>query len=372
MKRVFSVTDYFIFLLLFFPADMKAQQGSRTEFRIDKGINLSAWLSQTGITSGAARLDYFTQTDLQQLASLGFDHVRLPFNENQLYDKKGDRIAETFRIIDNLVSWCKDAKMRIILDCHQTAVHDFSKYSSITLFKNPAAQDSLVALWEKLAAEFKKYPVELAAYEILNEPNAKENESWNKVQMRVYKTLRKLEPSRIILMGSNKANKPVNFPDLVFPKNDPNIILSFHFYYPYLITHYQATFLKGMEKVNVPLHYPGQLVSDSVLKTISDAEIPETLQKNNGVFNREKLQEMMQPAIDVAKKAGVRLHCGEFGVNFRYADRQLLSRYLRDVISIFKENHIPYSYWGYRKEFGVFTNDKKIKDQSVLDALINN
>ena len=364
------ILSYCIILLICISAAGNAQKVARTEFRIEKGINLSAWLSQTSINSGPARLEYFTEFDLKQLASLGFDHVRLPFNENQLYDRNGNRNAETFTIIDNLVGWCKAANMRIILDCHQTAVHDFSKYSSITLFTSREAQDSLVALWEKLAGEFKKYPVELAAYEILNEPNAKENNSWNKVQMRVYRTLRTLEPSRIILLGSNKANKPVNFPDLEVPANDPNIILSFHFYYPYLITHYQANFLKGMEKVNVPLTYPGQLVSDSVIQNTHNAEMLETLVKNNGFFDKEKLQEIMQPAINVARKAGVRLHCGEFGVNFKYQDRQLLARYLRDVVSIFKENNIPFSYWGYRKEFGVFSNDKKIKDQSVLDALI--
>jgi hypothetical protein len=78
---------------------------------------------------------------------------------------------------------------------------------------------------------------------------------------------------------------------------------------------------------------------------------------------------MIQPAIDVARKAGVRLHCGEFGVNFRYKDYSVLARYLKELVAIFKENNIPYTYWGYRKEFGVFTDSKKVKDQAVLEAI---
>lgn len=347
-----------------------AQKVARTEFVINKGINISAWLSQTNITSGKARLEYFTQKDIQELAALGFDHIRLPFNENQLFSKDGERNAETFTLIDNVVEWCKQANMRIILDLHQTSVHDFSKASSITVFKDVAAQDTLIALWEKLAVAFKKYPNELAAYEILNEPNAKENASWNKVQMRVYKALRKLEPARIILMGSNKANKTHTFPDLEFPKDDPNIILSFHFYYPYLITHYKANFIKSISMLDVPINYPGQLISDSVLKSIDNEELLKAAEKNNGFYDRKKLLEIIQPAIDVAKKANVRLHCGEFGVNFKYQDRSVLQRYLKDVVDIFKENNIPYTYWGYRKEFGVFNDQKKIKDQGVLDALV--
>lgn len=339
-----------------------------TTFSIEKGINISAWLSQSNL-QGEAKLKYFTETDLQELARLGFDHIRLPFNENQLYSADGTRNEETFKIIHNVIDWCRKANMRIILDCHQTYDHDFSKFSSITLFKDPAAQDRFEVLWQKLCAEFGKYPNELVAYEILNEPNALESKSWNAVANKIVKVIRKAEPERIIFFGSNKANRVTTFPDLQIPPNDPNIILSFHFYYPYLITHFNSSSYKSLKVIKGPLVYPGQLVPEEVVSNLDD-DAKKVLQKHNGVFNKQVLYEMIRPAIEKAKATGLRIHCGEFGCNFQYNDTSLLTRYIKDVVSIFNENNIPYTVWGYRKQFGVFDDSGKIKSQEYLDAIV--
>lgn len=358
-----------VIMVLNLPLAACADKPRATRFVFQKGINISAWLSQTSVTGGEARLNYFTQKDLKELAALGFDHIRLPFNENQLYTKAGERKEETFAIIHQVIDWCKQANMRIILDCHQTFDHDFSRSSSITLFNDEAAQVRFGELWKKLSAEFGRYPNELVAYEILNEPNARDNESWNNVASRMIKVIRSLEPERIILLGSNKANRVTTFPDLKIPKNDPNIVLSFHFYYPYVITHYKADFIKSLSKLDVKLNYPGLLISDEELDKL-DEETRQLSGKHAEVYDRKKLEEMILPVVEIAKEAGLRLHCGEFGVNFRYPDRLLLQRYLRDVVGIFKEYGIPYTYWGYRKEFGLFTDGRTVKDQAILETIV--
>jgi endoglucanase len=340
-----------------------------TAFDFHKGINISAWLSQTSVTSGPAREKYFTQKDVQQLAGLGFDHIRLPFNEDQLYNSKGERIDESFQLIHNVIAWCKEANMRVILDCHQTRDHDFSHYSSIVLYSDNKAPERFVKLWQDLSAAFGKYPNNLVAYEILNEPNAKNNKDWSDVALKVIKAVRVLEPERIILLGSNKANSVKTFNDVVVPENDPNIILSFHFYFPYLITHNQANFYSKIKNIDVPLQYPGNIVSDEVISKMAPATL-QAIKGYIGVYNKDVLYGLMLTAINKAKKEGLRIHCGEFGSNFKYADRSLQLRWLQDMVAIFKENNIPYSYWGYRKEFGVFNDQKKVKDQAYLDVLV--
>ncbi|UKT64941.1 glycoside hydrolase family 5 protein [Pedobacter mucosus] len=339
-----------------------------TTFLITKGINISAWLSQANLTP-KEKVDYFTEKDLQQLAALGFDHIRLPFNENQLYSVDGKRNEATFTLIHNVIKWCKEANMRVILDCHQTYDHDFSKYSSIVLFKEPEAYNRFEKLWQKLSSEFREYPNELVAYEILNEPNSKENASWNIISNKIIKAIRKSEPERIILLGSNKANRVTTFPDLQIPKNDPNIILSFHFYYPYLLTHYKADFYKAIKDINVPINYPGQIVTDSVVNTLND-EGKKVMKSYNGINNKQTMFALIKPAIDIAKKAGLRIHCGEFGSNFAYPNKDLQLRWMQDIVAIFKENDIPYTVWGYRKQFGIFNDNRQIKDQRYLDALV--
>lgn len=367
-KSIFAFTLVLSLFAFIYASGKTTDQPKVTNFVFQKGINIGAWLSQANLR-GEAKLKYFTQKNLQELAALGFDHIRLPFNENQLYSADGTRDEETFKIIHNVIDWCKQANMRIILDCHQTYDHDFSKFSSITLFKDAAAQIRFEELWKKLSAEFGKYPNELVAYEILNEPNSLDNKSWNIAANKVIKVIRGLEPERIILLGSNKANRVTTFPDLQIPKNDPNIILSFHFYYPYIITHYKFNGIKSLTNFDPKLNYPGKLISDEELARF-DEETLKLSGKHAEVFDKRKMEEMILPVVAIAKKAGLRIHCGEFGTNFQYQDSAVLVRYVQDLITIFKENNIPYTVWGYRKQFGVFDDSGKIKSQEYLNAIV--
>ncbi|MFT4092448.1 MAG: cellulase family glycosylhydrolase [Niabella sp.] len=355
--------------LLLLWGHVQAQSPKQVPFEMKKGMNISAWLSQNTFTSDAERAAYFTEADLKQLKALGFDHVRLPVAEINIYDENGNPKTEAIKLIHRTIEWCRAADMRIILDCHQTRDHDFSRYSSIVLFSDPNALPRFIDLWNRLSHEFGKYPDTLLAYELLNEPNAKENQSWNNIALPLIKSIREREPERVILLGSNKANRVTTFGDLKVPKNDPNIILSFHFYYPYLITHFNSDAYKSLKVIKGPLTYPGKIVADSIAKNLDEAS-QKVLEKHNGVFNRQVLYEMIAPAIKKARDTGLRLHCGEFGVNFQYPDRALLTRYMEDIVSIFKENDIPYTVWGYRKQFGVFDDGRKIKDQRYLDAIV--
>ncbi len=356
-------------VLLLLMNNLQAQSAKEVPFEMRKGMNLSAWLSQNKFKSDAEREAYFTEADFKELKALGFDHIRLPVAEINIYDEKGNPKAEVMKLIHRTIEWCRDADMRMILDCHQTRDHDFSKYSSIVLFNDPNALFRFIDLWSRLSDEFGKYPNTLLAYELLNEPNAKENQSWNNIALPLIKAIRKKEPERIILLGSNKANRVSTFTDLCVPKKDPNIILSFHFYYPYLLTHFNSDSYKSLKVIKGPLIYPGQIVPDSIITRLDD-NAKKVVEKHNGIFNKDVLYQMIQPVIQKAKDNGLRLHCGEFGVNFQYPDRPLLTRYIEDVVAIFKEHDIAYTVWGYRKQFGVFDDNRKIKDQRYLDAIV--
>ncbi|MGC4233522.1 MAG: glycoside hydrolase family 5 protein [Niabella sp.] len=356
-------------VLLLLMNNVQAQSPKQVPFEMRKGMNLSAWLSQNKFKSDAEREAYFTEADFKELKALGFDHIRLPVAEINIYDENGNPKAEVMKLIHRTIEWCRDADMHIILDCHQTRDHDFSKYSSIVLFNDPNSLPRFIDLWSRLSDEFGKYPNTLLAYELLNEPNAKENQSWNNIALPLIKEIRKKEPERIILLGSNKANRVSTFTDLRVPKKDPNIILSFHFYYPYLLTHFNSDSYKSLKVIKGPLIYPGQIVPDSVVATLDD-NAKKVLENHNGVFNKEVLYQMIQPVIQKAKDSDLRLHCGEFGVNFQYPDQPMLTRYIEDLVSIFKEHGIAYTVWGYRKQFGVFDDNRKIKDQRYLDAIV--
>ena len=53
-----------------------------------KGVNLGGWLSQGSLTK--EHLDTFiTEKDIAYIASLGYDHVRVPVDYNVLEDEDG-------------------------------------------------------------------------------------------------------------------------------------------------------------------------------------------------------------------------------------------------------------------------------------------
>lgn len=368
--RINKIALAILFVLL--NSLLVSAQKQTTTFLMQKGINISAWLSQTSVTSGQERLDYFTQKDLKELAALGFDHLRLPVSENQLFDRDGNRNEETFQLIHQTIKWCEMANMRIILDCHdlKSSRDQKPKVGQVSLWDNEQAQEQFLKLWLTFSAEFGKYPNSLLAYEILNEPVAPDVEIWNTVAAKIISALRKLEPNRIILLGSNKFNSVTTFDKLKVPENDPNLILSFHFYHPGLLTHYNVSSYENTEGVNgLKLNYPGRLVSSEQVAQLNEKS-KERLKVYNGTYDKEKLEAMLDKVFVKAKETGLRIHCGEFGSNFKYPDLDLQLRWIQDMVAIFKKHHIPYTVWGYRKQFGVFNDDRKVKDQRYLDAIV--
>ena len=64
-------------------------------FVIEKGLNVSHWLSQTTIR-GEERAAYMSAKDFEKIAEMGFDHVRIPIDEEHMWDEEGLELLEEF------------------------------------------------------------------------------------------------------------------------------------------------------------------------------------------------------------------------------------------------------------------------------------
>jgi hypothetical protein len=133
----------------------------------------------------AWRDNHVTKADIDAMAAWGFNSVRLPMHyalftapiEDEPIAGKQTWREEGFQRTDALLSWVKANGMYLVLDLHAApggqgndnniADRDPSKPS---LWDDPANQDKMVALWEKLAERYKDEPA-IAAYDIINEPN---------------------------------------------------------------------------------------------------------------------------------------------------------------------------------------------------------
>jgi endoglucanase len=217
-----------------------------------------------------------------------------------------------------------------------------------------------------LSDELEKYPVGQVAYELLNEAVTDDPENWNRLIARVMKPLREREPNRMIVIGSNQFQSPHTFPDLKIPENDRNIILSFHFYTPFALTHYTASWT-SIKDYTGPVKYPGQIIDSADLEPLSD-----TLRMNlawaNGYFTADTLEKLMQLPLEYARKYNLPLYCGEYGCLMTVPRAARLNWY-RDMIAVFERNNISCANWDYKAEFGIYHLPDMEPDHELIEII---
>lgn len=319
------------------------------EFKIRTGVNVSHWLSQSD-KRGEERKNYITKADFDTIASVGFDHVRIPIDEEQMWDEDGNKEKEAFKLLHNAINWALAANLRVIVDLHIIRSHHFIAETN-PLWTEPAEQEKLIDLWRQLSIELKEYPNSMVAYEILNEAVADDPEDWNNIIEKVVAEVRINEPERKIVVGSNKWQIASTFPDLRIPENDRNIILSFHFYNPMALTHHLAPW-SPVAEYKGEVNYPGQVIDTAHYKEFSEKTVESMREYANGYFTKDTLAKIMSPAIEVAKEKNLPLYCGEFGVYPTIPD-EIALRWYKDVCDIFNSNNIAYCHWCYKGDFPV-------------------
>ncbi|MDZ7606191.1 MAG: cellulase family glycosylhydrolase [Cyclobacteriaceae bacterium] len=318
-------------------------------FALKRGVNISHWLSQSKVR-GPERADYFTKSDVDFIASIGYDHIRIPIDEEQMWDEQGVKEAEAFTLLHNAIGWAIENNLKVIVDLHILRSHHFNEKEK-PLWTDPNAQEQFYQCWRDLSAELIKYPTDFVAYELMNEPVADDPQEWNKLVANASKVVRENEPQRFIVIGSNMWQSASTFNELEVPANDPYIILSFHFYNPFLLTHHTASWT-DIAGYSGPVNYPGLLVEDADIAAIADDSLRLRIQRGNGVFNRDSLEAMMVLPFQKAESLNLQLYCGEFGC-LPTVPREDLLQWYRDMRSILETHEVGWTNWDYKGGFGI-------------------
>ena len=354
MKSTSIICTYLFILsiLIYFPES--GISNTAQQFEIARGVNISHWLSQSN-RRGEERRAFFTEKDVKYIKSISYDHIRLPVDEEQLWDENGVKETEAFNLLYNAIQWCQKHNLRVIVDLHILRSHHFNKKEK-PLWIDPKAQEQFIQLWRDLSTELKHYPLDLTAYELMNEPVADDPEDWNNLVAKAVKAVRELEPERKLVIGSNRWQSASTFDQLRIPEGDRNIILSFHCYIPMLITHYKASWT-SVGKYKGSVNYPGQLVQPKEIEKLPD-EIALIVKRNNGVYNREALAKHIQKPIEIAKQYGLPLYCGEWGCYAATPENARFNWY-KDMRSVLEENGVAWANWDYKGGFGIIDRDGK-------------
>ena len=223
----------------------------------------------------AYKANGITKRDIDSLAAWGFNSIRLPMHYN-LYtpaieeEKNGEItwIEEGFTMTDNLLKWCAENKMYLILDLHaapggqgnDAAISDYDT-TKPSLWQSEANQKKMIALWKKLAERYKDNPW-MGAYDIINEPNwnftgenkngcdENSNGPLRELMVAVTKAIREVDTNHLIFIEGNCWGNNYNG---IFPLWDENMALSFHKYWNYNTTASIQKMLDYRKQYNVPI-----------------------------------------------------------------------------------------------------------------------
>ena len=189
--------------------------------------------------------NFVTQEDINLLASWGFNSVRLPMHyelftysiQNEPVQGQNTWLDTGFNIVDQLLDWCEQNQMYLILDLHaapggQGYNSDISDYNPNypSLWESVENQNKTIALWGEIANRYNDEPW-IGGYDLLNETN------WNlgtnelrNFYIQVTDAIRAHDQDHIIFIEGNWfAN---DFSGLTPPWDD-NMVYSFHKYWSY-------------------------------------------------------------------------------------------------------------------------------------------
>lgn len=290
----------------------------------------------------------------------------MPIDEEQLWDENGVRHDDAFKLMTNCLDWCKKYNLKVIVDLHILRSHHFNAEVK-PLWTDPKEQEKFYKLWVDLSAALKGYSLSDVAYELMNEAVADDPEQWNQLLANCMKAIRALEPERIIVIGSNKWQSANTFDVLKVPA-DKNIILSYHFYEPFPLTHHQASWT-GIKNYSGPIHYQGALLTQEEFDALTPDQQAIAKDWVGKEWNLEKMEQMMQLPIQKAKELGLPLYCGEYGVIDSAPEADKI-RWYHDMILIFNKNGIASANWNFKSGSFGLVDRQRIQNEAMIREVV--
>jgi len=241
-----------------------------------------------------------TKKDIDSLAKWGFNSIRLPMHydlytlpiEKEKVKGENTWLEEGFKMTDELLQWCEDNKIYLILDLHAAPggqgndanISDNDK-SKPNLWESEENQKKTIALWKKLAERYKDKEW-IAGYDLINEPNyaftgknpngtdEMSNAPLWKLQKDISDAIRDVDKNHIIILeGNGWGNNYNGLPKLW----DNNLVLSFHKYWTTNAPESIQNIIDMRQKLDVPV-WLGETGENS---NVWFTELNQLLLKNN-------------------------------------------------------------------------------------------
>ncbi len=266
----------------------------------------------------AFRDNFIRKDDLERIAGMGLNCVRVPFHY-RLVESRPYRFQDGgLAYLDRVLRWAGRYGLRVILDLHaacgaQSTDWHADSLGRAGLWEKASCRKRTLALWEFLADRYRENPV-VAGYDVLNEAVTDDTRLLNRFYKDVIRAIRSADRRHILFIEGNRWAMDL---DCLEEFNDSKLALSAHAYQPLDFT---FNFVPG-------LRYPSG--------------------KGKSRSDKKLLRRWMEPYARIGRKRQRPVFIGEFGVNAReglYGE----DKWLADMLALFEEYGFHWTYWTYK------------------------
>ncbi len=285
---------------------------------------------------------YITEKDVINIAKMGFDHIRLGFDQVVLQRANGEFIEEHFNLIDNFIGWCEKHNLNVVLNLHKARGSYCDVLTDKDLLTDFKLQQKFIDFW--LYFEHRYSDKKEVVFELLNEVKDVEPSLWNDLYEKTIESIRKINKNRKIIVGTINWNDPNNLKDIRV-LDDENVIYTFHFYAPFEFTHQRGVLQHNTCLYNRDMPYP----TDDIARYVDYRKTfgPDGIYDGFSKMDKEYIHHALKPVKDfIDNNPNKILWCGEFG-NIRHAKLEWRKKWFSDVIEFLVNNGVPYSVWNY-------------------------
>lgn len=317
----------------FVPPSMQGAESDpafSTAQRMGRGVNV---LGFDGIWDGGTDAPFHLST-FSLLYQAGFRHVRINLFGFKYMDADNTIAPEVLDDLDVVLGSAIAAGLVPVIDQHD---------SELCQSDPDSCRAPLLAFWEQVAGRYAdRYPE--AVFEILNEPGWRMTPArWNVLSREVLDLIRRTNPDRTVIVPTINSEDYATIEALDLPEADRNLIVTVHYYKPFLFTHQGAPWSPDL------------------------AVLPDTDWGSDA--EKSSVRSDLEIVARWAKAQDRPVYLGEFGV-YEAAPMTARVRYTEFLARTAESLGWPWAYWQFDHDFALFDLETQTFVPDLLKALI--
>ncbi len=349
-------------LALALPAPARAEVPAARLATLARGVNITNWFRYPAAQDDAYFRTYIGDATLAGLRRAGFTFVRLAV-QPELMLRDGHPDTHRLALLAAAVARIERHGLGVVVGWHPQTWH---------LETSAAEQQALQDLWGAFADRLRPLDAALTVPEIVNEPVFDKHESeWEALQQKVLARIRTVLPRETVVLTGNDWGSIDGLLGL-HPVADGNVVYSFHFYEPMVLTSLGSfdPSLDHAALAHLPFPVEGAHACDAAEQTTTQPHTRDVIRFYcSQHWDAAKLRSMVDQAAAWGRRNHVAVECGEFGASDQLPPAPRLA-WIGDMRRALQADGIGWALWGYDDSMGFDIHPDRVPHRSLDPALL--